>query len=146
MRCMVVLMFHLLEVGLGPEVLMRSPGSSSRSALCGASMLFALCVPLALCLLAVPAQAQYMFLDADGDGLHTAADVVNQAGTTTFDVWIRTDTNRDGTSATCSSGDGALDIRSYQFILHAVEGTVTWGAFTNAQPQAFPSFLGSEFD
>ena len=137
---------NLPEIGLGPEVLMPSPGSSSRSAFRRTSKRSALCVPLVLCLLAVPVHAQYMYLDANGDGVHTAADVVNSSGTTTFDVWIRTDTNRDGTSATCSSGDGPLNIRSYQFILHSVEGTVTWGAFTNAQPQAFPSFFGSEFD
>src|SRR3954471_15992935 len=105
------------------------------------------CVLFALLgLVAASADAQYMYLDSNGDGVHTSSDVVSPSGTTTFDVWIRTNANRDGTSAICSSGDGPLDIRSYQFILHASEGTVSWGAYTNAQPQAFPSTFGSEFD
>ncbi|MEK7314769.1 MAG: hypothetical protein AAB011_01185, partial [Candidatus Eisenbacteria bacterium] len=34
-----------------------------------------------------PTAAQYMYLDANGDGLHTDADVVPVSGTVTFDVW-----------------------------------------------------------
>jgi len=95
---------------------------------------------------APPAFAQYMYLDSNGDGVHTSADVVNASGATTVDVWIRTNANRDGTPAVCSSGNEPLDIGSYQFILHASEGTVAWGSYVNAQPQGFPSNLGSEFD
>lgn len=49
--------------------------------------------------LAAPAVAQYMYLDTNGDSLHTAADVIAPMGVTTVDVWLRTDTDRDGTAA-----------------------------------------------
>ncbi len=81
------------------------------------------------------AQAQYLYLDSNGDGIHTAADVLQPSGSTTFDVWIITDHNRDGTAAVCPTADGALTINSYEFILHAVNGTVTYGAFVNQRPE-----------
>lgn len=82
----------------------------------------------------VPTLAQYMYLDTDGDGLSTPADLVNPTGPTTLDVWLRTDTNRDGSAAECVTGDGDLTINSYEFILHATGGTVAWSGFTNHQP------------
>ena len=40
------------------------------------------------------ATAQYMYLDTNGDGVHTAADVLQPNGTpTTVDVWLRTNVN-----------------------------------------------------
>lgn len=107
-----------------------------------------MCLLAVLCSIFVApvVHAQYMYLDSNGDGIHTAEDVVSPTGTTTFDIWIRTNLTRDGVPKFCSSGDGPLDIRSYQFILHAEEGTVSWGPYSNAQPEAFPSSFGSEFD
>jgi len=81
--------------------------------------------------LAPPAIAQYLYLDSNGDGAHTAADVVSPTGNTTVDVWLNTNHNRDGSTATCVTGDGELTINSYEFILKAQHGTVTWGSFTN---------------
>ncbi|MGH7680493.1 MAG: hypothetical protein ACRENN_00730, partial [Candidatus Eiseniibacteriota bacterium] len=78
--------------------------------------------------------AQYMFLDTNGDGLSTPADVVNSSGPTTLDVWLRTDLNRDGSTAVCSTQDGALNIFSYEFILHASSGTLSWRDFINRRP------------
>src|SRR5258706_2281280 len=90
--------------------------------------------------------AQYMYLDANQDGVHTAADVVNPSGSTVFDIWFRTDSNRDGSPASCSTGDGSLTMIDYQLILHASDGTVSWGPYTNAQSATMPSLFASEFD
>src|SRR5882762_825962 len=106
---------------------------------------------LALCLLcfvvhAPTVDAQYMFLDSNQDGVHTAADVANPTGSTLFDVWFRTDSSRDGSPTSCSSGDGPLTMIDYQLILHASDGTVSWGPYTNAQSATMPSLFASEFD
>ena len=86
--------------------------------------------------IAIPhtASAQYMYLDTNGDGLSTGADQIDPNGPTTLDVWVRTNTNRDGSPAECVTQDGELTINSYEFILHADGGTVSWSGFTNHQP------------
>jgi hypothetical protein len=84
------------------------------------------------------ASAQYMYLDTNGDGIHTDADVIAPTGTTTVDVWIHTDANRDGSPVTCASAGDSLDIMSYEFILHANDGTIAWGAFANNPPNSLP--------
>src|SRR5688572_27281338 len=92
------------------------------------------CLAVALLLVAaLPSspRAQYLYLDTDGDGVRTSADVVHPAAATTVDVYLRTDSNRDGTPASCSTGDGSLTLRGYEVVLHASNGTVSWGAFTN---------------
>jgi len=98
----------------------------------------------ALFLPALPGSApcQYMYVDTDGDGEHTDADVIHPTGTTTLDLWFRTDSNRDGSAATCASGDGELSITGYEFNLRAVNGTVAWGAFTNRVAE-FPGNVAS---
>ena len=93
-------------------------------------------------LLSTPARAQYMFLDATGDGAHDSADVLNPNGPTTFDIWIRTDQNRDGSSVSCITEDGELTINSYEFTLRVTNGEVEWGTFSNHQP-LFNVDLGS---
>jgi hypothetical protein len=98
-------------------------------------LLFAL--PL-LTWLVTPASGQYIYLDANGDGVHTAADVLAPNGTTTFDVWLVTNANRNGGAATCATGED-LNLNSYEFIVRATNGSVTWGAFTNLVP------LGTSF-
>ena len=75
-----------------------------------------------------------MFLDSNGDGIHTAADVITGTGTTNFDVVLQTDKNRDGSTAVCSTGDGPLDMTSYEVCLRATGGTVSWTSATNLQP------------
>jgi len=98
------------------------------------------CALFLVCLLpALPAHAQYIYLDANGDGVHTAADVLAPVGPTTLEVWLRTDTNRDGGAAVCASGE-ALTINSYEFILKATNGQVNWSTFTNLQPEMTTSF------
>jgi hypothetical protein len=87
-----------------------------------------------------------MYLDANGDGIHTPADIVSSSGVTLVDVWIKTDSARDGTPASCSAPDSSLTIRSYLVVLHAQDGTVTWGPFINRQQEAMPFNIASAFD
>ena len=80
------------------------------------------------------ATAQYMYLDSNGDGVHTAADVMNANGApTTVDVWVDTDNNRDGSAAVCNSSDADLTFNSYVVNLRAQNGTVTYTNFINRQ-------------
>ncbi|HET7499306.1 MAG TPA: hypothetical protein VFM00_13495, partial [Candidatus Eisenbacteria bacterium] len=90
----------------------------------------ALALALVVVASAATAAAQYMYLDANGDGVHTEADVFPSAGTATLDVWLVTDKNRDGSSATCAvDPSSALTINSYSFMLRATQGTVVWSGF-----------------
>jgi hypothetical protein len=86
---------------------------------------------LAAALWPASARAQYMYLDSNGDGVHSTADQLNPAAPTTFDIWINTAANRDGTPTACDQGTEPLSIFSYQVILRAVGGTVSWGALTD---------------
>jgi len=103
-----------------------------------------LAAPLALMValfVTAPARAQYMYLDTNGDGVHTDADVVNPSGPTHIDVWLDTNHDRDGSLQSCNSHTGApvnydgpppdpgLDIFSYDIYLVVTHGTVIWGEF-----------------
>jgi len=86
--------------------------------------------------IAMPASAQYMFLDSNGDGLHTAADQLNSNGTpTTVDVYLITNMNRDGSAAVCDADNGAtpLTMNSYVINLQASNGKVLYSNFINDQ-------------
>jgi VCBS repeat protein len=86
-------------------------------------------------LLVSPALAQYMYLDSNGDGIHTAADQVNPAGPTTIEIWLNTAANRDGSPAVCNIDPSLpLSISAYVVGLRSSGGTVTWGSFVNRQP------------
>src|SRR5689334_11517908 len=94
-----------------------------------AFILSTIAVLTALCW-APSARAQYMYLDSNGDGLHTAADALGSSGTTTVDVWLATDRNRDGTPATCADGS-SYQIFTYEFCLTASNGHVAYSNFVN---------------
>jgi PKD repeat protein len=92
-------------------------------------------VVLLLVLLAGPAQAQYMFLDSNGDGVNDASDRIDQDGTTTLDVWVDTAADRDGSPAVCNVDPGTpLSIFSWEIVLHAIGGTIEWGPLDNMLP------------
>ncbi len=99
--------------------------------------------------IAAPADAQYLYLDTNGDGEHSTADVIATSGTTIADLWIRTDRNRDGSQATCVTEDGELSIAGYEFVLRASNGSIQWGQFENAIPQFSvvvpPTSIASEY-
>ena len=88
---------------------------------------------VALAVLASPAAAQYMYLDANGDGVHTPTDQLASNGTaTTVDVWINTNHNRNGSDAVCDiDGTSPLGINSYVFNLRASSGLVSYSGFIN---------------
>jgi len=101
---------------------------------------FALLVAMTAVLIGSPrvVQGQYMYLDTNGDGVPTDADTLNSSGPTLVDVWIRTDSNRDGSPASCISANKQLTLSNYDFILHATGGTIAWGTFTNQQALMLP--------
>ncbi|HEY6573189.1 MAG TPA: FG-GAP-like repeat-containing protein, partial [Candidatus Eisenbacteria bacterium] len=124
---------------LGRAGIARSNHGQAASLPSPASIIaFVLAILLLTCY-ATLASAQYMYLDTNGDGVNTVADVIAPGGTTNVDVWLDTSRNRDGSRAACVSGDGPLSLAGYELILGAVDGTVTWGPFQNARP----GFTGS---
>src|SRR6185503_3064686 len=79
-------------------------------------------------------QAQYMYLDMDGDGVNTpGVDVLNANCTPTIvDVYLYTDTDRNFNSITCAQdGTKALTINSYVIGLKATGGQVVFKGFVN---------------
>lgn len=81
-----------------------------------------------LSILATPAGALYFFLDSDGDGKHTDADVVNPRGTTRVTLWLAA-----GESKSCLYGSPE-DVAAYSVVVYARGGTVTWGQFAPTSP------------
>jgi chitodextrinase len=79
-----------------------------------------------------PAFAQYMFLDANGDGVNDGSDRINPSGPTTIDIWVVTSTNRNGSLATCDADPTSLlTINQWEVALRAVGGTFRWGPLDN---------------
>ena len=88
-----------------------------------------------------PVDAQYIYIDTNGDGVHTDADALEPSGTTTLTFWLDTQHDRDGSLQTCNSHTGAphnyegappdpgLDIFSYDIRLLTAGGTLTWGTY-----------------
>ena len=110
------------------------------------------CLPLlgTALMLAVgaPASAQYMYIDVNGDGLNTTADVLTSY-TTQVDIYLATDKSLSNpndmdsplVAATCETGPYPLNINSYTMILNAPLGGVTYGAWTDNM--GFPTDLGN---
>lgn len=91
---------------------------------------------LAVLATATPAAAQYVFVDANGDGACTSGDVLPY-GDGTIDVWIDTSHDMDGSTATCSTGED-LTIASYDVVLASstsANASVTFHGWTNAVSQ-----------
>lgn len=78
------------------------------------------------------ASAQFLYLDTNGDALSSSADVLNSTGEPTpISVYLDTSRDPDGSAAFCRNGRESLTFSSYEFILHAIGGTVTFGSYTN---------------
>ncbi|HEU4765151.1 MAG TPA: putative Ig domain-containing protein [Candidatus Eisenbacteria bacterium] len=94
-----------------------------------------LAVAALACFWSAPAMAQYMYMDTNGDGVWSTADVLNPNGTpTSVDVYLNTTHNRDGSVATCDSQDGNLAIwNSFATHISVPGGTVTFSNYTNQQ-------------
>jgi len=89
---------------------------------------------LAAALSAAPAQAQYIFLDVDGDQACTSLDFP-PFETGHVSVWLDTAHNADGEPATCATGED-LTIGGYELVFGLVDISVTaWGNFRPEFPQ-----------
>jgi len=86
------------------------------------------------------ASAQYMFLDTNGDGNATEKDVLSLSEVNEVDVWVVTDHRRDGSVVTPGPDQRSLSIFSYEFVIAAEGGTVSWVRYTNRQPTMDVSF------
>jgi hypothetical protein len=88
---------------------------------------------------AVPALAQFVYLDVNGDGLPGALDSslppdVLGPSTTAVDVYFDTTRNADGSEAVCNSG-GPMTVGSYEVLLTWTgSGEVVYGGWTNNLP------------
>ena len=95
-------------------------------------------IALVLLALGPPASAQYMYLDSNADGVHTAADVLHEVGPTVVDIWLDTSHNRDGSMALCTPDPNhPLTMFSYLVTIKASGGTVNYSPFTNRIAQMF---------
>src|SRR5262245_21374657 len=76
-----------------------------------------------------------MYLDSNGDGIHTAADQVNAIGPTAIDIWLNTAANRDGSPTVCSvAPELPVSLAAYVIGLRASNGTISWGTLVNRLP------------
>ena len=91
----------------------------------------ALLLIAALVALVAPAAAQYMYLDTNGNGVHDSGDRLAPNGTsTTVDVWLVTNKNRDGSAATCAVDPTApMALNDYYVNFKAAGGLVTYSGF-----------------
>lgn len=78
--------------------------------------------------------AQHIYVDANGDGVHSLEDVVDPKGLQVVDIWIQTDVCADGSPAGTALERSKLTINSYEFILVAEGGSVEFVSYTNLQP------------
>ncbi len=77
-----------------------------------------------------PAYSQYIYMDVNGDGVNTSADVLISS-TTTVHVWLNTDHNKDGNPATAFCGGNPLDIGLFDVLFRSGgSGSVAYGGFT----------------
>lgn len=90
---------------------------------------------LILVSLAPSAHSQYVFLDANGDGVNDSADQLPASGSVDLDVWFVTDHNRDGSAVFCSSDPSdPLTINTYEIVLRVLNGRVAFGPMRNRMP------------
>jgi hypothetical protein len=103
-------------------------------------------VAVVLGLLPAVAAGQYLYMDANGDGVYTSSDVLRFGETLPVDIWIRTDAGRTGPT---QQPPACLTIFSYEFVIRAEGGKVEWGEYTNhmsAMPVRFgPRSTQSEY-
>src|SRR5262245_1233779 len=93
------------------------------------------------------AWAQYLYIDTDGDGVHTDADRLSAAGPTTLVLYLDTTHDADGSLQSCNSHTpelvgvdlDPLGFFSYQVLLKADGGTVMFGAYADSQGWGAPS-------
>jgi len=79
----------------------------------------------------VPAYSQYIYMDVNGDGVCTSADLLTSS-VTGVDLYLDTNHNAAGTLSVCDDGSGtALDFSSIDLVVHSSgSGSVTYNSFT----------------
>ncbi len=94
-------------------------------------ILIAWVIAAGLAAAASPATAQYMYLDANANGVHDSGDHLAPNGTpTTVDVWLDTNHKRDGSLVTCDvDPTQSLTLSDYFINLEAAGGLVTYSGF-----------------
>jgi hypothetical protein len=93
---------------------------------------------VALVAFAAPAHSQYMYLDVNGDGVSSSADILTPASTQ-IDVYVDTDNNKAGTPMVCPQSSNLYTINSYEVIMRAT-GSITYGSWTDLM--SFATVLG----
>jgi len=90
---------------------------------------------------AIPASAQYMYMDSNGNGIHDSGDRLNaNAESTVVDIYLNTTLNKDGSAVDCNTAPGtAMDINSYAINMVATGGSATYRNYINRQSAAFPN-------
>lgn len=92
---------------------------------------------------ALPAHAQYVYLDVNGDGLNFEREIsvgnqvppdVLTSSVTSIDVWFVTNQSADGSAVQCPQDAGLdLTLQGYQAVLRTTgTGTVTFQGWTDA--------------
>jgi len=84
---------------------------------------------VALVAFAAPAHSQYMYIDTNNDGVCNSSDVLTP-GSTSVDIWLATNANKNGTPATCAQSASALTMNSYEFFVRST-GSLTIGAWSD---------------
>lgn len=90
-----------------------------------------------LALSATPVFAQYLYMDANGDGVWTTSDVMAPNGTAqVVDVWLDRTHNRNGSLAVCNTMDGDLAVwNSYAIHISVSNGTASFTNLVNHVPE-----------
>lgn len=93
---------------------------------------------VALVAFAAPAHSQYMFIDTNNDGVCDSNDTLTPSSTS-VDIWLKTNMNKDGSPATCAVSSAQLTINSYEFFVRST-GSMTLGAWSDAM--SYPGSFG----
>lgn len=91
----------------------------------------------AAAVIAAPVQAQYIYMDMNGDQQCTSMDIAPY-GDATIDVWLDTSKNGSGEPIACETGE-ELTFSSYEIVLAVTDIAVT--GWTNSRPE-FTQSLG----
>jgi len=86
---------------------------------------------IAVLAIGAPAYSQYIYMDRNGDGVCTSADVLSSSSTS-VDIWLNTNHNANGTTVTCGNPSQPMDIFSYDILVHSSgAGGVTYNSWSN---------------
>jgi len=78
-----------------------------------------------------PAYSQYIYMDVNGDGVNTTADLLTSSSTH-VDIWLNTNHNKAGATVLCNDGTTPRNIGSYDIIVHSQgSGSVSYGTWKN---------------